>query len=98
MRRSRPARYHVQGDCSWPNRVARSALLPPVPSPPMNTWVEPWLVVLSVATAAVWSFAAVELAGRLRLVSDRMVRRRWLAAAAAALGVGVWGTGITALL
>jgi signal transduction histidine kinase len=64
----------------------------------MNSWVEPWLVVLSIATAAVWSFAAVELAGRLRLVSDRVVRRRWLAGAAAALGTGVWGTGITALL
>jgi signal transduction histidine kinase len=64
----------------------------------MNTWVEPWLVMLSIFTAAVWSFTAVELAGRLRLVTHPVVRRRWLTAAAAALGTGVWGTGITGLL
>jgi signal transduction histidine kinase len=65
---------------------------------PLNTWVEPWLVVLSIFTAAVWSFTAIELAGRLRLVIHPLVRRRWLTAAAAALGAGVWGTQITGLL
>jgi signal transduction histidine kinase len=69
-----------------------------VPSVPLHTWVEPWLVALSLFTAAVWSFAAIELAGRLRLVTHPAVRCRWLAAAAAALGCGVWGTQISGIL
>jgi signal transduction histidine kinase len=67
-------------------------------SVPLHTSVEPWLVALSLFTAAVWSFAAMELAGRLRLVTHPTARRPWLVAAAAALGCGVWGTGITGML
>jgi signal transduction histidine kinase len=69
-----------------------------LPSVPLHTSVEPWLVALSLFTAAVWSFAAIELAGRLRLVTHPVLRRRWLAAAAAALGCGVWGTQFTGML
>jgi signal transduction histidine kinase len=67
-------------------------------SVPLHTSVEPWLVALSLFTAAVWSFAAIELAGRLRLVTHPVLRRRWLAAAAAALGCGIWGTQFTGML
>ncbi|WCB91653.1 hypothetical protein DSM104299_00326 [Baekduia alba] len=65
---------------------------------PLHTWVEPWLVALSIFTAAVWSFTAIELVGRLRLVVQPAVRHRWLAAAAVALGCGVWGTQFTGML
>jgi NO-binding membrane sensor protein with MHYT domain len=55
----------------------------------MTGHYDPLLVILSVAVAILASFTALKLAGRL-LAADRTTRLWWLAAAAVALGGGIW--------
>jgi NO-binding membrane sensor protein with MHYT domain len=55
------------------------------------------LVFLSIMVAIVASFTALSLAGRVRASSNR-TRRIWLAAAATALGGGIWSMHFVAML
>lgn len=56
-----------------------------------------YLVFLSVVVATIASFTALSLAGRIREARDR-ARRVWLAAAAIALGGGIWSMHFVAML
>lgn len=56
-----------------------------------------YLVTLSIVIAVIASFTALSLAGRVRVARDR-VRRVWLAAAAVALGGGIWSMHFVAML
>lgn len=56
-----------------------------------------YLVTLSIVVAVIASFTALSLAGRVRAARDR-VRRVWLAAAAVALGGGIWSMHFVAML
>lgn len=56
-----------------------------------------YLVSLSVLVAIIASFTALSLAGRVRAARDR-ARRVWLAAAATALGGGIWSMHFVAML
>ncbi|EZP65273.1 Diguanylate cyclase/phosphodiesterase with pas/pac and mhyt sensor(S) [Sphingomonas paucimobilis] len=56
-----------------------------------------YLVILSIAVAVVASFTSLSLAGRIRESRDRS-RRMWLAAAATALGGGIWSMRFVAML
>jgi len=56
-----------------------------------------YLVVLSVFVAVIAAFTALSLAGRIRASRDR-ARRVWLAAAATALGGGIWSMHFVAML
>jgi NO-binding membrane sensor protein with MHYT domain/two-component sensor histidine kinase len=63
----------------------------------LHTWFEPWLVALSILIAAVSSFVAIELAGRVQLARPA-ARRWWLLGGAASLGCGVWALHFTGML
>jgi PAS domain S-box-containing protein len=56
-----------------------------------------YLVTLSIVVAIIASFTALSLAGRIRESRDR-ARRVWLAAAATALGGGIWSMHFVAML
>lgn len=56
-----------------------------------------YLVILSIVVATIASFTALSLAGRVRESRDR-ARRLWLAAAAMALGGGIWSMHFVAML
>lgn len=56
-----------------------------------------YLVFLSIAVAVIASFTALSLAGRIKASRDRS-RRIWLAAAATALGGGIWSMHFVAML
>lgn len=56
-----------------------------------------YLVALSIVVATIASFTALSLAGRIREARDR-ARRLWLAAAALALGGGIWSMHFVAML
>ncbi len=56
-----------------------------------------YLVILSIVVAIIASFTALSLAGRIREARDR-ARRVWLAAAATALGGGIWSMHFVAML
>jgi PAS domain S-box-containing protein len=56
-----------------------------------------YLVALSIFVAAIASFTALSLAGRIREARGR-ARRIWLAAAATALGGGIWSMHFVAML
>jgi PAS domain S-box-containing protein len=58
---------------------------------------EPVLVVISVLVAIASSYTALHLAGRIR-VSRGRVRQLWLAAAAVAMGGGIWSMHFVAML
>jgi NO-binding membrane sensor protein with MHYT domain len=58
---------------------------------------EPVLVAISVLVAIAASYTALDLAGRNRASSGRM-RRLWLAAAAIAMGGGIWSMHFVAML
>src|SRR6266436_6763280 len=55
------------------------------------------LVILSVVIATVASYTALDLAGRIRASTGR-ARRAWLAAAAVAMGGGIWSMHFVAML
>lgn len=63
----------------------------------MHGSYDPILVALSVGVAIFASFTALNLAGRL-LVADQHARRWWLAAAAVALGGGIWSMHFVGML
>lgn len=58
---------------------------------------EPVLVVISVIVAVAASYTALDLAGRIRASSGR-ARQLWLAAAAVAMGGGIWSMHFVAML
>ena len=58
---------------------------------------DPYLVSLSIVIAIIGSFTALSLASRIRRSSGRS-RAAWLAAAAAALGGGIWSMHFVAML
>ncbi len=58
---------------------------------------EPVLVVISVLVAIASSYTALDLAGRIRASGGR-VRQLWLAAAAVAMGGGIWSMHFVAML
>ncbi len=58
---------------------------------------DPLLVALSIAIAALASYTALDLAGRIRAATGRG-RYGWLAAAAVALGGGIWSMHFVAML
>src|SRR5471032_216881 len=49
-----------------------------------------WLVALSLVVATLASFTALDLSGRLSLLTQAGLRRAWLAGGAAAMGIGIW--------
>lgn len=49
-----------------------------------------WLVALSLVVATLASYTALDLSGRISLLSRRGQRNAWLAVGAAAMGVGIW--------
>jgi PAS domain S-box-containing protein len=58
---------------------------------------DPWLVALSIAVAILASFAALDLAGRLRETSGRP-RAGWWLAGSVAMGGGIWSMHFVAML
>jgi PAS domain S-box-containing protein len=58
---------------------------------------DPFLVALSITIAALASYTALDLAGRIRAATGR-ARLGWLAAAAVALGGGIWSMHFVAML
>ncbi|QJU58576.1 response regulator [Sphingomonas sp. AP4-R1] len=58
---------------------------------------DPILVTISLLIAVVTSFTALDLAGRVR-AADGWTRRLWLAAAAVAMGGGIWAMHFVAML
>ena len=58
---------------------------------------DPWLVALSCVVAALASYAALDLAGRVASSGGR-ARRLWLAGGALAMGVGIWSMHFTGML
>src|SRR5262245_37071029 len=51
---------------------------------------DPTLVVVSVAIAALASYAALVMAERVAAVQGRSAKRAWLAGGAVTMGIGVW--------
>jgi diguanylate cyclase (GGDEF)-like protein len=49
-----------------------------------------WLVALSLAVATLASYTALDLSGRIVLLSSRRSRVAWLAGGAVAMGIGIW--------
>jgi diguanylate cyclase (GGDEF)-like protein len=49
-----------------------------------------WLVVLSLVVATLASYTALDLSGRISLLTQVGLRHAWLAGGAAAMGVGIW--------
>lgn len=63
----------------------------------LSTSHDPFLVALSVSIAVVASFCALDLSGRMRAASG-WVSLAWLAAAAVAMGGGIWSMHFVAML
>src|SRR5579884_208843 len=63
----------------------------------INTSFDLAVVALSVIIAVLASFTALDLAGRVQASSGR-ARRAWLAAAAVAMGGGIWSMHFVAML
>jgi diguanylate cyclase (GGDEF)-like protein len=49
-----------------------------------------WLVALSLVVATLASYTALDLSGRLSLLTQARLRHAWLAGGAAAMGIGIW--------
>jgi hypothetical protein len=49
-----------------------------------------WLVLVSLAVATLASYTALDLAGRISLLTGSRLRHAWLAGGATAMGVGIW--------
>ncbi|MHC1481135.1 putative bifunctional diguanylate cyclase/phosphodiesterase [Frateuria aurantia] len=56
----------------------------------MTSHFEPYLVVLSLLVALLASYTALDLSGRIALLSGLRSRRLWLVGGAVAMGCGVW--------
>jgi PAS domain S-box-containing protein len=63
----------------------------------LHSYHDPLLVALSIAIAALASYTALDLAGRIRAAMGR-ARYGWLSAAAVALGGGIWSMHFVAML
>lgn len=56
----------------------------------MSSSYSGWLVALSLAVAVLASFTALDLSGRIYLMTRRGMRHAWLAVGATAMGIGIW--------
>ncbi|MGC7403273.1 putative bifunctional diguanylate cyclase/phosphodiesterase [Pandoraea pneumonica] len=56
----------------------------------MSSSYSVWLVALSLAVAVLASFTALDLSGRIYLLTHRGMRHAWLAVGATAMGIGIW--------
>ncbi|AKC70690.1 putative bifunctional diguanylate cyclase/phosphodiesterase [Pandoraea oxalativorans] len=56
----------------------------------MSSSYSGWLVALSLAVAVLASFTALDLSGRIYLLTHRGMRQAWLAVGATAMGIGIW--------
>ena len=56
----------------------------------MTSTYNTWLVVLSLIVASLASYTALDLAGRISLLTQARHRHAWLLGGAAAMGVGIW--------
>ncbi|VVD60949.1 diguanylate phosphodiesterase [Pandoraea aquatica] len=56
----------------------------------MSSSYSGWLVALSLAVAVLASFTALDLSGRIYLLTHRGMRHAWLAVGATAMGIGIW--------
>src|SRR5262245_9001458 len=56
----------------------------------MHSSYNPWLVLFSLVVATLASYTALDIAGRISLLSHQRFRRAWLAGGAAAMGIGIW--------
>ncbi|AJP57516.1 diguanylate phosphodiesterase [Pandoraea vervacti] len=56
----------------------------------MSSSYSGWLVALSLAVAVLASFTALDLSGRIYLMTHRGMRHAWLAVGATAMGIGIW--------
>ncbi len=71
----------------------------PLPGPALEARYNTWLVVLSYAVAALASYAAIDLAGRVReFRSEPRRAATWLAGGAVAMGSGIWSMHFVAML
>jgi diguanylate cyclase (GGDEF)-like protein len=57
-----------------------------------------WLVAVSFIVAALASYTALDLTGRIALLASSRLRHAWLAGGAAAMGVGIWSMHFIAML
>jgi diguanylate cyclase (GGDEF)-like protein len=57
-----------------------------------------WLVAVSFIVAALASYTALDLTGRIALLESSRLRHAWLAGGAAAMGVGIWSMHFIAML
>jgi diguanylate cyclase (GGDEF)-like protein len=57
-----------------------------------------WLVAVSLIVAALASYTALDLTGRIALLTSSGLRHAWLAGGAAAMGVGIWSMHFIAML
>ncbi|VVE28612.1 putative bifunctional diguanylate cyclase/phosphodiesterase [Pandoraea terrigena] len=56
----------------------------------MSSSYSGWLVALSLAVAVLASYTALDLSGRIYLMTHRGMRHAWLTVGAAAMGIGIW--------
>src|SRR5215467_4932133 len=56
----------------------------------MHSTYNPWLVLFSLVVATLASYTALDIAGRISLLSHQRFRHAWLAGGATAMGVGIW--------
>jgi diguanylate cyclase (GGDEF)-like protein len=57
-----------------------------------------WLVAVSFIVAALASYTALDLTGRIALLASSRLRHAWLVGGAAAMGVGIWSMHFIAML
>ena len=64
----------------------------------MHSSYNPWLVLFSLVVATLASYTALDIAGRISLLSHQRFRRAWLAGGAAAMGIGIWSMHFVGML
>ena len=64
----------------------------------MHSTYNPWLVLFSLVVATLASYTALDIAGRISLLSHQRFRRAWLAGGAAAMGIGIWSMHFVGML
>ena len=56
----------------------------------MHGTYNPWLAALSLAVATLAAYTALDLSGRIALLSQGRVRQAWIAGGGMAMGIGIW--------
>lgn len=64
----------------------------------MQSYFEPYLVVLSLLVALLASYTALDLSGRIALLSGLRARRQWLMGGAVTMGCGIWSMHFVGML